>query len=191
MLIIMFLYGMFNMDEIYIGKYSLYNEQNIIFQSNSVFKCLYVDKTNRKIIIEFIRDSIRNPLLYLTKESKKSFGIQEDGFRYLTEEQRRQALIDRVRNKEVKFIYRLNNLRELEIYDDEEPKIDINLLTSHFNNFKKLNCLTIIGNNIGNKDCASLSNGLKFLKELKILNLSFIVYQRVIFLKYLLIHIIK
>ena len=64
------LHPMFNMDEIDIGKYSLYNEQNIFFQSNSVFKCLYVDKTNRKIIIEFIRDAIWNPLLYLTKESK-------------------------------------------------------------------------------------------------------------------------
>ena len=167
------LHPMFNMDEIDIGKYSLYNEQNIIFQSNSVFKCLYVDKINKKIIVEFIRDAIWNPLLYLTKESKKLFGIQEDGFRYLTEEQRRQVLIARVRNKEVKFIYRLNNLRELEIFDDAEPKTDINLLTSHFNNFKKLKCLTIVGNNMGNKDCASLSNGLKFLKELKILNLSF------------------
>ena len=167
------LHPMFNMDEIDIEKYSLYNEQNIIFQSNSVFKCLYIDKKNQKVILEFIRDATWNPLLYLTNESKKSFGIQEDGFRYLTEEQRRQVLIARVRNKEVKFIYRLNNLIELEIYDDAEPKTDINLLTSHFNNFKKLKCLTIVGNNMSNKDCQSLSNGLKFLKELKILNLSF------------------
>ena len=54
-------------------KYSLYNEQNIIFQSNSVFKCLYIDKKNHKVILEFIRDATWNPLLYLTRESKKYF----------------------------------------------------------------------------------------------------------------------
>ena len=167
------LHPIFNMDEIDIGKYSLYNEQNIVFQSNSVFKCLYVDKINNKVILEFIRDVTWNPLLYLTKDNKKLFGIQEEGFRYLTEEQRRQILIARVRNKEVKFIYRLTNLRELEIFDDSEPKTDINVLISHFNNYKKLKCLTIIGNNMGNKDCAALSSGLKLLKNLKILNLSF------------------
>ena len=167
------LHPMFNMDEFDIEKYSLYNEQNIIFSSNSVFKCLNVDKNNKKVILEFVRDATWNPLLYLTKDNKKLFGITEDGFRYLTEQQRRQVLIARIRNKEVKFIYGLSNLRELEIYDDTEPKTDINALTSQFNHFKKLKCLTIVGNNMGNKDCASLSNGLKFLKELKILNLSF------------------
>ena len=167
------LHPMFNIDEFDIGKYSLYNEQNIIFSSNSVFKCLNIDKTNKKVILEFIRDATWNPLLYLTKDNKKYFGIIEDGFRYLTEEQRRQVLIARVKSREVKFIYGLSNLRELEIFDDSEPKTDINILTSHFNHYKKLKCLTIVGNNMGNKDCASLSNGLKFLKELKILNLSF------------------
>ena len=167
------LHPMFNMDEFDIEKYSLYNEQNLIFSSNSVFKCLNVDKNNKKVILEFVRDATWNPLLYLTKDNKKLFGIIEDGFRYLTEQQRRQVLIARIRNKEVKFIYGLSNLRELEIFDDTEPKTDINVLTSQFNHFKKLQCLTIVGNNMGNKDCSSLSNGLKFLKELKILNLSF------------------
>ena len=167
------LHPIFNIDEIDIGKYSLYNEQNIIFQNNSVFKCIYVDKVNNKVILEFIRDATWNPLLYLIKENKKLFGIHEDAFKYLTEEQRRHVLIARVRNKEVKFMYGLKNLRELEIFDDSEPKTDINLLTSNFKDFKKLKCLSIIGNNMGNKECAALSVGLKFLKNLKILNLSF------------------
>ena len=167
------LHPMFNMDEFNIGKYCLYNEENIIFSSNSVFKCLYIDKTKKRIILKFIRDATWNPLLYLTRENKKLFGMVEDGFRYLTEEQRKQIFIARVKNKEIKFIYGLSNLRELELYDDSEPKTDINVLTSYFNQFKKLKCLTILGNNMSNKDCVSLSNGLKFLKELKILNLSF------------------
>jgi Ran GTPase-activating protein (RanGAP) involved in mRNA processing and transport len=161
------------MDEFDIGKYSLYNEKNIIFSSNSVFKCIYIDKINNKIIFKFIRNATWNPLLYLTRENKKLFGIVEDGFRYLTEEQRKQIFIARIKNKEIKFIYGLSNLRELELYDDSEPKADISVFTSYFNQFKKLKCLTIIGNNMSNKECASLSNGLKFLKELKILNLSF------------------
>lgn len=167
------LHPIFNMEEFHLGNYSLYGEENIIFSSNSVFKCLYLDKKSNKVILEFMREATWNPLLYLTKENKKLFGIVEDGFRYLTEEQRRQVLIARVRNKEVKYIYGLSNLIELEIFDDSEPKTDINLLTSYFNHFKKLKCLTIVGNNMGNKDCVCLSNGLKFLKELRILNLSF------------------
>ena len=167
------LHPIVNMDEFDIGKYSLYNEKNIIFSSNSVFKCIYIDKINNKIIFKFIRNATWNPLLYLTRENKKLFGIVEDGFRYLTEEQRKQIFIARIKNKEIKFIYGLSNLRELELYDDSEPKADISVFTSYFNQFKKLKCLTIIGNNMSNKECASLSNGLKFLKELKILNLSF------------------
>ena len=167
------LHPIFNIDEFDIGKYSLYNEKNIIFSSNSVFKCIYIDKINNKIIFKFIRNATWNPLLYLTRENKKLFGIVEDGFRYLTEEQRKQIFIARIKNKEIKFIYGLSNLRELELYDDSEPKADISVFTSYFNQFKKLKCLTIIGNNMSNKECASLSNGLKFLKELKILNLSF------------------
>ena len=167
------LHPLFNMDEFDIGNYSLYNHKNIIFPCNSVFKCLNVDKKNKKVILEFIREAMWNPLLYLTKDNKKLFGILEDGFKFLTEGQRRQVLIARVRNKDVKYIYGLTNLRELEIYDDAEPKTDIGVLTSHFNCLKKLKCLTIVGNNMGNKDCTSLSNGLKFLKELRILNLSF------------------
>ena len=167
------LHPIFNIDEFDIGDYSLYNEETILFFANSVFKCLFVDKANNKIIMKFIREATWNPLMYLTRENKKLFGIVEDGFRYLTEEQRKQIFIARVKNKEVKFIYGLTNLRELEIFDDSEPKADINVLTSYFNQFKKLNCLTISGNNMKNKDCASLSNGLKFLKELRILNLSF------------------
>ena len=68
--------------------------------NNSVFKCLFIDKINKKIILEFIRDATWNPLLFLVKENKKLFGIVEDGFRYLTEDQRKQILIARVRNKE-------------------------------------------------------------------------------------------
>jgi len=167
------LHPIFNLDEYNIERYSLYNEQNIIFPSNSVFKCLNVDRKNKKIIVEFIRDVVLNPLSYLTRENKKLFGIYEEGFRYLTEEQRRQVIIARVKNREVKYIYGLANLRELEIFDDAEPKTDISVLTGFFNQFKKLKCLTIVGNNMGNKDCAALSNGLKSLKELKVLNLSF------------------
>ena len=167
------LHPIFNMDELDLEDYSLYNQQNIIFFSNSVFKCLYIDKENKKIIFKFIREATWNPLLYLTRESKKLFGVIEDGFRYLTEEQRKQIFIAKVKSKEIKFIYGLSNLSELEIYDDSEPKTDINTLTSYFNQFKKLKCLTIIGNNMSNKDCTSLSNGLKFLKDLRVLNLSF------------------
>ena len=167
------LHPIFNMDELDMENYSLYNQQNIIFSPNSVFKCLYIDKENKKIIFKFIREATWNPLLYLTRESKKLFGVIEDGFRYLTEEQRKQIFIAKVKSKEIKFIYGLSNLNELEIYDDTEPKTDINILTSYFNQFKKLKCLTIIGNNMSNKDCTSLSNGLKFLKDLHILNLSF------------------
>ena len=167
------LHPMFNLDEFDIEKYSLYNEQNIIFSSNSVFKCIYIDRKNNKVILEFLREAIWNPILYIKKENKKMFGIIEDAFKFLTDEQRKQVFIARVRNREVKFIYGLTNLKELEIYDDAEPKTNIFSLTPNFNQFKKLNCLTIIGNNMGNKDCIALSNGLKFLKELKILNLSF------------------
>ena len=152
------------MDEFDIGDYSLYNEETIIFSANTVFKCLYMDKTKNKIIFKFIREATWNPLLYLTRENKKLFGVVEDGFRYLTEEQRKQIFIARVKNKEIKFIYGLTNLLELEIFDDSEPKTDINILTSYFNQFKKLNCLTISGNNMSSKDCIALSNGLKFLK---------------------------
>ena len=167
------LHPIFNMDEFDIGDYSLYHEKNIIFSANTVFKCIYVDKAKNKIILKFIRDATWNPLFYLTRENKKLFGVVEDGFRYLTEEQRKQIFIAKVKSKEIKFIYGLTNLRELEIYDDSEPKTDINILSSYFNQFKKLNCLTISGNNMTSKDCISLSNGLKFLKDLRILNLSF------------------
>ena len=167
------LHPIFNIDELDLEDYSLYNEQNVIFSPNSVFKCLYVDKSSKKIILKFIKDATWNPILYLTRENKKLFGIMEDGFRYLTEEQRKQIFIARVKSKEIKFIYNLTNLYELEIYDDSEPKTDINIVTSYFNQFKKLKCLTILGNNMTKKDSTSLSNGLKFLKELRILNLSF------------------
>ena len=163
----------FNMDEFDIGDYSLYHEKNIIFLANSVFKCIFIDKTKNKIILKFIREATWNPLLYLTRENKKLFGVVEDGFRYLTEEQRKQIFIAKVKSKEIKFLYGLTNLRELELYDESDPKADINILTSYFNQFKKLNCLTISGNSMNSKDCASLSNGLKFLKDLRILNLSF------------------
>ena len=78
------LHPLFNIDELDLSKFSLYGEENIIFFSNSVFKCLFIDKINKKIIFEFIRDAIWNPLLFLFKENKKLFGIVEDGFRYLT-----------------------------------------------------------------------------------------------------------
>ena len=167
------MHPIFNMDEIDISDYSLYNEENIIFLPNTVFKCLFIDKSKNKIIFKFIRDVTYNPLLYISRENKKFFGIIDDGFRYLTEEQRKQVYIARVKNKEVKFIYGLDNLRELEINDDSEQKTDINILSSFFCEFKKLNSLTISGNDMSNKDCVSLSTGLKYLKELKILNLTF------------------
>ena len=163
----------FNIDEIDISDYSLYNEENIIFLPNTVFKCLFIDKAKNKIIFKFINDATWNPLLYISREYKKFFGLIDDGFRYLTGAQRKQIYIARVRNRELKFIYGLDNLTELEIYDDSEQKTDINILSSFFCDFKKLNCLTISGSNISNKDCISLSVGLKCLKELKILNLIF------------------
>ena len=46
-------------------------------------------------------------------------------------------------------------------------------ITKFFSHFKIFQCLIIVGNNMGNKECVSLSNGLKQLKELRILNLSF------------------
>ena len=42
------LHPIFNMDEIDLENYSLYNEQNIIFSPHTVFKCLYIDKKNNK-----------------------------------------------------------------------------------------------------------------------------------------------
>ena len=164
---------LFNNNEFDIGDFSLYNEQNIIFPSNSVFKCLNVDNNNNKIILEFAYYSFWNPLLYLSKDNKKRYNIIEDGFKYLTDEQRNQVFLARVKNKEAKFIGGLINLRELEVYDDNEPKTDIKTMVTYFNGFKKLICLTIVGNNMMNKDCAKLSDGLKHLKELKILNLSY------------------
>ena len=61
----------------------------------------------------------------------------------------------------------------MEIFDDIEPKTDIKNIVCYFNSFKKVSCLTIVGNNMGNKECAKLSEGLAYLKELRILNLSF------------------
>lgn len=167
------IHPIFNMDELDIGGYSLYNEKNIIFLPNNVFKCIYIDSINKKIILKFIRDATWNPILYLTRENKKLFGVVEDGFRYLTEDQKKQIFIAKVKSKEMKFINGLTNLRELELYDDSEPKIDFNIVTQFFNMFKKLNCLTISGNNMTSKDCIALSNGMKSLKDLKIINLSF------------------
>ena len=163
----------FNNSEYDLSNFSLYNEQNIIFPSNSVFKCLNVDKNNNKIILEFVYDAFWNPLLYLSKDNKKRYNIMEDGFKYLTDEQRSQVFFVRVKNKEAKFIGGLSNLRELEIYDDNEPKTDIKTMITYFNGFKKLQCLTIVGNNMMNKDCVKLTEGLRHLKSLKILNLSF------------------
>ena len=163
----------FNNNEYDISEFSLYNEQNIIFPSNSVFKCLNVDKDNDKIIMEFVYDAFWNPILYLSKDNKKRYNIMEDGFKYLTDEQRSQVFFVRVKNKEAKFIGGLSNLRELEIYDDNEPKTDIKTMITYFNGFKKLQCLTIVGNNMMNKDCVKLTEGLRHLKSLKILNLSF------------------
>ena len=164
---------LFNNNEFDLSDFSLYNEQNIIFPSNSVFKCLNVDENNNKIILEFAYYSFWNPLLYLTKDNKKRYNIIEDGFKYLTDEQRNQVFFARVKNKEAKFIGGLSNLRELEVYDDNEPKTDVKTMTTYFNAFKKLVCLTIVGNNMMNKDCIKLAEGLKHLKELKILNLSY------------------
>ena len=165
------LHPLFNLHEFYLKKYSLYNEDNILFQSNCVFKCL--NTTPNKIIFELVLDATSNPFLYLLKDSKKRFGIYEEGFRFLTEEQKNQVLIARVRSKEAKSINELKNLRELEIFDDSEPKTDILTVSSFFISYKKLNCLSIVGNNMGNQDCFALSNGLKYLKELKNLNLAF------------------
>jgi len=164
---------LFNNNEFDIGDFSLYNEQNIIFPPNSVFKCLNVDDNNNKVILEFAYYSFWNPMLYLTKENKKMYNIVEDGFKYLTAEQKNQIFYARVKYKEAKLIGGLVNLRELEVYDDNEPKTDIKNMVGYFNGFKKLVCLTIVGNNMNNRDCAKLSEGLKYLKELKILNLSF------------------
>ena len=94
----------FNNSEYDLSNFSLYNEQNIIFPSNSVFKCLNVDKNNNKIILEFVYDAFWNPLLYLSKDNKKRYNIMEDGFKYLTDEQRSQVFFVRVKNKEAKFI---------------------------------------------------------------------------------------
>ena len=164
---------LFNNNEIDIEKYSLYNEQNVIFPLNSIFKCKHVDSIKGKVILEFAYYSFWNPMLYLTKENKKRYNIAEDGFKYLTDEQKSQIYYARVRNKESKLIGGLINLRELEIFDDNEPKTDIKTMICYFSAFKKLNCLTIVGNNMMNKECSKLSDGLTYLKELKILNLSF------------------
>lgn len=164
---------LFNNSEFDLDEFSLYNERNVIFPSNSVFKCLYTDKKNNKIILEFAYYSFWNPLLYLSKDNKKRYNILEEGYKYLTDEQRIQVFFARVKNKEAKFIGNLYNLRELEIYDDNEPKTDIKNFVGYFNCYKKLVCLTIVGSNLMNKDCIKLSEGLKYLKELKILNLSY------------------
>ena len=126
-----------------------------------------------KIILEFADYSYWNPILYLTKDNKKRYNIVEDGFKYLTDEQRNQIYLARVRSKESKLIGGLINFREMEIFDDIEPKTDIKNIVCYFNSFKKVSCLTIVGNNMGNKECAKLSEGLAYLKELRILNLSF------------------
>ena len=164
---------LFNNNEYNIEQYSLYNEKNLIFPLNSIFKCINVDSNKSKVILEFDYYSYWNPLLYLTKDNKKRYNIAEDGFKYLTEEQRSQINFARVKNKEAKLIGGLTNLRELEIFDDNEPKTDIKSMLIYFNSFKKLNCLTIVGNNIMNKEWSKFSEALTYLKELKILNLSF------------------
>ena len=164
---------LFNNNEYDIEDYSLYNEKNIIFPLNSIFKCLNVDSNKGKVILEFCYYSYWNPLLYLTKENKKRYNIAEDGFKFLTDEQRSQINLARVKNKEAKLIGGLSNLRELEIFDDNEPKTDIKSMLIYFNSFKKMNCLTIVGNNIMSKEYSKLSEALTYLKELKILNLSF------------------
>ena len=164
---------LFNNNEFDLEDFSLYNEQNIVFPLNSIFKCLNVNSNKGKIILEFADYSYWNPILYLTKDNKKRYNIVEDGFKYLTDEQRNQIYLARVRSKESKLIGGLINLRELEIFDDIEPKTDIKNIVCYFNSFKKVSCLTIVGNNMGNKECAKLSEGLAYLKELRILNLSF------------------
>ena len=164
---------LFNNNEFDIGELSLYNENNIVFPLNSIFKCLNVNSTTGKVILEFADYSYWNPILYLTKDNKRRYNIVEDGFKYLTEEQKNQVYFARVKSKESKLIGGLVNLRELEIFDDIEPKTDIKNITCYFNSFKKLNCLSIVGNNMGNKECSKLSEGLAYLKELRILNLSF------------------
>ena len=164
---------LFNNYEYDVENYSLYNERNIIFPLNSIFKCLNVDSKKGKVILEFAYYSYWNPLLFINKENKKRFNVVEDGFKYLTDEQRTQIYFSRVRNKEAKLIGGLVNIRELEIFDDNEPKTDIKSMICYFNAFKKLNCLTIVGNNMMNRECAKLSEAMVYLKELKILNLSF------------------
>ena len=164
---------LFNNNEFDIGAFSLYDEQNIIFPMNSIFKCINVDSDKGRVILEFAYYLFWNPMLYLEKDNKKRYNICEDGFKYLTDEQRAQIYIARVRSKEAKFIGGLNNLRELEIFDDTEPKTDIKSILCYFNGYRKLNCLTIVGNNMMNKECAKLSDAMTFLKELRILNLSF------------------
>ena len=164
---------LFNNNEFDIEPFSLYNEQNLIFPVNSIFKCLNVDSSKGKIILEFAHYSFWNPLLYLNKDNKKRYNIAEDGFKYLTDEQRTQIYFARVKNKEAKLIGGLNNLYELEIFDDNEPKTDIKSMLLYFNGFKRLRCLTIVGNNMMSKECAKLSEALAYLKELRILNLSF------------------
>ena len=164
---------LFNNDVFDIEQYSLYNEQNLIFPLNSIFKCLNVDSNKGKVVLEFSYYTFWNPLLYLNKESKKRYNIAEDGFKYLTEEQKTQIYFTRVRNKDAKLIGGLNNLRELEVFDDNDVKTDIKTMLCYFNGFKKLNCLTIVGNNMMSKECAKLSEALVYLKQLKILNLSF------------------
>ena len=89
-----------------------------------------------KIILEFADYSYWNPILYLTKDNKKRYNIVEDGFKYLTDEQRNQIYLARVRSKESKLIGGLINLRELEIFDDIEPKTDIKNIVCYFNSFK-------------------------------------------------------
>ena len=153
--------------------FSLYNEQNLIFPVNSIFKCLNVDSNKGKVILEFAHYTFWNPLLYLNKDNKKRYNIAEDGFKYLTDEQRTQIYFARVKNKEAKLIGGLNNLYELEIFDDNEPKTDIKSMLFYFNGFKRLRCLTIVGNNMMSKECAKLSEAIAYLKELRILNLSF------------------
>ena len=164
---------LFNNNEFDIEAFSLYNERNMIFPLNSIFKCLNVDSNKGKVILEFAYYTFWNPLLFLNKDNKKRYNIAEDGFKYLTDEQRSQIYFARVKNKEAKLIGGLTNLRELEIFDDNEPKTDIKSMLCYFNSFKKLNCLSIVGNNMMSKECTKLSEALTYLKRLKILNLSF------------------
>ena len=164
---------LFNNNEFDIEPFSLYNERNLIFPLNSIFKCLNVDSNKGKVVLEFAYYSFWNPLLYLNKDNKKRYNIAEDGFKYLTDEQRTQIYFARVKNKEAKLIGGLSNLLELEIFDDNEPKTDIKSILFYFNAFKRLRCLSIVGNNMMSKDCAKLAEALAYLKELRILNLSF------------------